>query len=235
VVADPFVVGLILHEALGHASEGDIVATGGSVLAGKRGEMIASELVTIVDEGVVEGGYYLPFDDEGVEKGRTMIVDRGRLTGYLTDRQAAHKMEAETTGNGRAEDFESMPLVRQSNYYMLEGDMTMEELIEDMDYGLLIQGKGTRGGQVDPGQGTFTFGVGPSKIIEKGKLGELVRGVVISGSILETLKTVDGVGDKTEIRTSVFGGCGKGGQQVTVGMGGPHVRIGKMTIGGRAE
>ena len=115
---------------------------------------------------------------------------------------------------------------------MKPGDMSFEELIEDIDYGFYIKGRGATGGQVDTGMGTFTFSVGPSYIIEKGKLKELVRGVTISGLILETLKTIDGVGKDFQVRTSVFGGCGKSGQMVRVGDGGPHVRVRKMTVGG---
>ena len=81
--------------------------------------------------------------------------------------------------------------------------------------------------------GTFTFSVGPSKIIRGGRLAETVRGVVISGLILDTLKTIDAVGKDLAIRTNVFGGCGKMGQTVRVGFGGPHVRVQKMTVGGR--
>ena len=112
-------------------------------------------------------------------------------------------------------------------------DYKFEELIEDIDFGIYIRGKGATGGQVEVGMGTFTFGVGPSKIIKNGELAETVRGVVISGFILETLKTIDAVGEDLTIRTSIFGGCGKMGQTVRVGFGGPHVRVRKMTVGGR--
>jgi TldD protein len=233
VVADPEVFDLLLHEAFGHASEGDIVSTGESVLYKKMGAQLASELVTIIDEGTVKGGYFYPFDDEGVEKGKTVVVENGVLKSYIHDRKSAMQLGAESTGNGRAQDFENIPIVRQTNYYMQPRDQKFEELIEDIDFGIYVRGKGTTGGQVSPGTGTFTFGVGPSKVIKNGKLAETVRSVVISGSILETLKTIDAVGEDFEIRTDVFGGCGKDGQRAWVGGGGPHVRIRKMTVGGR--
>ena len=106
-------------------------------------------------------------------------------------------------------------------------------MIEGIDFGIYVREKGRAGGQVETGMGTFTFGVGPSNVIRNGELAEIVRGVVISGSILETLKTVDAVGKDIKIITSVFGGCGKMGQRALVGLGGPHVRVRKMTIGGR--
>jgi TldD protein len=115
---------------------------------------------------------------------------------------------------------------------MEKGNCSQKELIEDIDNGLYILGRGATGGEVDVGQGAFTFNVGPSYIIKKGELDEMVRGVSISGMILDTLRGVTGVGKETEIRTSVFGGCGKSGQTVRVGLGGPHVKIREMLVGG---
>jgi TldD protein len=233
VVVDPDIVGVLLHEAFGHASEGDLVSTGESVLNKKIGTRLASENVTIVDEGVVEGGYYYPYDDEGTEKERTIIVQKGILKNFIHDRESALQLDAESTGNGRAQDFENMPIVRQTNYSMQPGDCKLDELVEDIDSGVYIRGKGMSGGEVEVGMGTFTFNVGPSRIIRKGELAETVRGVVISGLILETLKTIDAIGKDFEMKTSVFGGCGKMGQRASVGFGGPHMRVRKMTVGGR--
>ncbi|MCX8188210.1 MAG: TldD/PmbA family protein [Nitrososphaeria archaeon] len=232
VVVDPEVIGLLLHEAFGHASEGDLVSTRESVLFGKVGEKVASDTVTIVDDNV-ENGYFYPYDDEGTEKKKVVVVEDGILKGYLHDTYSASKLDSKPTGNGRAQDFENIPIVRQTNYFMLPKDYSFEELIEDIDYGIYVGGKGATGGQVDVGMGTFTFSVGPSKVIRNGKLAEMVRGVVISGLILDTLKTVDAVGKDLSIRTNVFGGCGKMGQTVRVGFGGPHVRVQKMIVGGR--
>jgi TldD protein len=233
VVVDPDVIGLLLHEAFGHASEGDLVSTQESVLYGRIGEKIASDKVTIVDDGVVENGYFYPFDDEGTAKKRTVVVEDCVLKGFLHDIFSSSKFGVEPTGNGRAQDFENVPIVRQTNYFMLPRDYSFDELLEDIDYGIYVSGKGATGGQVDVGMGTFTFSVGPSKVIRGGRLAETVRGVVVSGLILDTLKTIDAVGKDLAIRTNVFGGCGKMGQTVRVGFGGPHVRVRKMTVGGR--
>jgi TldD protein len=233
VVVDPEIVGVLLHEAFGHASEGDLVSSGESVLNNRTGSRLASEDVTIVDEGVVERGYYCPFDDEGVRKEKTVIVEKGVLKGFIYDRKSASKLGGKATGNGRAQDFENLPIVRQTNYVMQPSTCQFEELIEDIDSGVYVRGRGSTGGEVEVGMGTFTFGVGPSKIIRKGELAETVRGVVISGSILDTLKTVDAVGKDLVVKTGVFGGCGKSGQRAPVGFGGPHIRVRKMTVGGR--
>ncbi|MHA1506957.1 MAG: TldD/PmbA family protein [Candidatus Asgardarchaeia archaeon] len=232
IVADPKLVGLILHEAAGHASEGDLVMKGESIFSGKINEKIGSELVNIVDEGVVDGGYFVPFDDEGIPKGRTIVVDKGVLKNYLTSRDIAHKLGLEPTGNGRADGPYSLPIVRQTNYYMEPGDFKLEELIEDIKYGLYVSGEGSVGGQVDVAQGTFTFHAGSAYLIKDGEVGEAVKGVAVSGQIFEVLKGVDGVGKDLEISTSIFGACGKNGQRVKVGDGGPHVRIREVIIGG---
>jgi len=233
VVADPRLIGLILHEAFGHALEGDLVYSGASVLAGKLGMQVAAPQVTIVDEGVVNGGYFIPYDDEGNRKGKTVVVEEGVLKSYLTSRASAGALKAPVTGNGRAQDFASPPIVRQTNLYMVGGDWGLDEMIEDIEFGLYLTGKGAGGGEVDTAAGAFTFSVGPSRIIRKGELAEMVRGVVVSGMVLETLKGVEAVGKDVNVRTTVFGGCGKEGQTVKVGFGGPHVRIKGVTVGGR--
>jgi TldD protein len=233
VVVDPEVLGVVLHEAFGHAAEGDFVANRSSVLHKMVGTQIASEQVTVIDEGVVEGGFYCPYDDEGVKKERTVVVEEGILRNYLLDRHSAEEIGGTSTGNGRAQDFQNLPIVRQTNLYVEAGDYSLEEMIEDVDYGIFVEAKGLQGGEVNPGMGSFTFGVGPSRIIEKGELKDIVKGVVISGSILDTLKTVDAVGKDVKITTNAFGGCGKFGQRAWVGDGGPQMRIKKMTVGGR--
>lgn len=232
VVADPDLVGLILHEAFGHASEADLVTTKESVLDGCLGKEVADPLVTIIDDGMTEGGYLLPYDDEGVAKSRQVVVEKGILKGLLHSRETAYKMQAASTGNARAQGFGDKPIVRQTNFFMEAGGHSFGELTEDVDGGLYICGKGARGGEVDVGLGTFTFRAGPSYLIRKGEVGEMIRGVSISGMILETLKSVDAVGKDASIRTSIFGGCGKDGQLARVGHGGPHIRIGRVTVGG---
>ncbi|MEM4519895.1 MAG: TldD/PmbA family protein [Sulfolobales archaeon] len=231
-IVDNDVVGLLLHEALGHASEGDLIVSGDSVLSGRIGERIASESVTVVDEGVVDGGYPVPYDDEGIPKGKTVIINKGVLIGYLCSREVATRLGLGLTGNGRAQDVMHNPLVRQTNYYMVGGDWDVEELFEGIPYGIYLKGLGSRGGEVRPSVGTYTFSIGPSYIVRNGEVAELVRGVTVSGMILETLKEVDAVANDVKITTNVFGGCGKDMQSVRVGFGGPHIRVKKVVVGG---
>ncbi|MEM1600443.1 MAG: TldD/PmbA family protein [Sulfolobales archaeon] len=231
-VVDNDVVGLLLHEALGHASEGDSITTKESVLQGRLGEKVASELVSVVDEGLITGGYPVPYDDEGTRKTKTFVVSQGILTGYLSSRRVASELGLGLTGNGRAQDFTHNTLVRQTNYYMVAGDWRVEELFEGISYGIYLKGVGAVGGEVRPSVGTYTFSIGPSYIIRNGEVAELVRGVSVSGMVLETLKEVDAVANDLKVSTSVFGGCGKGGQSVRVGTGGPHIRVRKVVVGG---
>ncbi len=232
-IVDNRLIGLLLHEAFGHASEGDSVVAGSSVLRDKLGQQVASDLVTIVDDGLVPGGYPVPYDDEGNPKRRTVIVENGILKHFLTSRYVASKLGLGVTGNARAQSFGHEPLVRQTNYYLEPRDWRVEELFEGIDRGIYLKGRGALGGQVDPSVGTFTFSVGPSYIIEHGEPKMLVRGVIVSGYILETLREIDAVARDLAIFTNVFGGCGKGGQMVRVGYGGPHVRVRKIVVGGR--
>ncbi|WFO76376.1 TldD/PmbA family protein [Desulfurococcaceae archaeon MEX13E-LK6-19] len=231
-ILDNEMVGLLLHEAFGHATEGDIVAGKGSILYGKVGEKVASKHVTIVDDGLIEGGYFVPYDDEGVKKRKVKTVENGVLKRFLQSRTTATLLGMELTGNARAQDYEHQVLVRQTNTYMEPGDYSVEELFEGVKKGVYVRGRGALGGQVDTSMGTFTFTAGPSYLIEKGEIKELVRGVMLSGMILETLKNVDAVAKDLKVKTSVFGGCGKDGQLARVGDGGPHIRVKKITIGG---
>ncbi|MDK6028126.1 TldD/PmbA family protein [Ignisphaera sp. 4213-co] len=231
-VVDNELIGLLLHEAFGHASEGDSVLYNVSVLKGRVGEKVASESVTIVDDGSVEGGYPIHYDDEGAEKKKTVIVDKGILKTFLSSRYVAGELGIGLTGNARAQDITFNAIVRQTNFYMLPGDAKVDELFEGISEGIYLRGRGAMGGQVDPSMGTFTFNVGPSYIIKNGEIEKLVRGVTVSGNILDVLKNVELVANDLKVSTSVFGGCGKASQLVRVGDGGPHIRVSKIVVGG---
>ncbi len=232
VIFDNEMVGLLLHEAFGHATEGDIVEAGGSVLEGRLGTRIASEYVTVVDNGRIEGGFYVPYDDEGTPKYKTVTVEKGILKTYLHSLATAEKLGGEPTGNARVMDYRQPYLVRQTNTYMEAGDWDVEELFRDTGEGIYVRGRGAMGGQVDPAMGTFTFTAGPSYMIKNGEIAGIIRGVMLSGNILETLKNVDAVAKDLKVTTSVFGGCGKDGQRVRVGDGGPHIRVRNFVLGG---
>ncbi len=234
VVLEPEVVGLLIHEALGHASEADLVLSGASVLQGLLGQRIAVEEISISDDGRHPDGYFVPFDDEGVRKTKTRVVEKGILKSYLTGRAEAGELGVEPTGNSRVMSYKDPLLVRQTNYYIEPGDWKPDEILEAAgDNSIYVTAKGAKGGEVDPGMGTFTFGVGISWTIENGEPAKPLRGVSIGGFILDVLKKVEAVGRDLKVTTSVFGGCGKGGQLVRVGDGGPHLLVGELIVGGR--
>ena len=226
-VIGPNVVGVFIHEAMGHLAEADLTLSG-SVLYEMLGKQIASEDVTVYDDGTVEGALgSFKYDDEGVRTQKTALIEKGTLTGLMHNRETAHKLDMEPTGNARAEDFRFEPIIRMRNTYLAAGDSSFEELIEGIDFGYYL--KSFRGGQANL-DGTFQVGIQEAYEIVKGKLGDAVRSASISGNTLETLHKVDAVGRDFELWP---GRCGKG-QTAFICDGGPHIRVGEVTIGGGA-
>ena len=224
-VLDNDLLGLIVHEAFGHTAEADLVLAG-TVLTGKVGEKVASELVTIIDSPGPEYAYgWVPYDDEGVKGKDVVIVERGVLKGYMHTRETASVMRAEPTGNGRAESYNYAPIVRMRNTYMAAGDWSPEEIIEETKEGFYLR-KGMHG-QADS-NGEFMFAVQEAWEIRNGELVKPYRGVAVSGNAIDVLKSVDAVGKDLVIASPGF--CGKT-QVVPVDGGGPHIRC-KITIGG---
>ncbi len=232
VILDPALVGLISHEAFGHTVEADFVLSG-SAAKDKLGQQVASELVTLVDSGVPDGdgtpAGTLMVDDEGVLTRKAVIIDQGVLRSYLFDRETAARFGFEPTGNARAFEYSDEPLIRMRNTYIEPGDWALDEMLEDMGHGYLLKGSGP--GQADS-SAEFMFGVQEAHRVEGGEVGELLRGVTISGNAFEVLSSVDAVGrDFTFDMGSGF--CGKY-QLAKVDGGGGHLRC-KAIIGGRQE
>lgn len=230
VILAPSIVGLLVHEAIGHTVEADFVQAG-SVAAGKIGLRVGSELVTLCDSGVSEfyrgAGGTIPVDDEGVIAGRTVIIDKGILTSYLHNRESAAHYGVAPTGNARAWEYADEPLIRMRNTYIKPGEQTLEQLISEIDDGFLLDGP--LNGQADA-TGEFMFAVARAHRIRKGKLAEMMRGATISGSAFDVLRSVDGV--SKEFKWDMGSGyCGKG-QMMKVDAGGPYLRC-EVLIGGR--
>jgi TldD protein len=226
-IIGPNVVGVFMHEAMGHLAEADLTLSG-SVLYDKLGKQIASDLVTVYDDGTVEGAFgSFKYDDEGVRTQKTPLIEKGTLTGLMHNRETAQKLNTEPTGNARAEDFRFEPIIRMRNTYLAPGDRNFEELSEDVDFGYYL--KSFRGGQANL-DGTFQVGIQEAYEIVKGQLRDAVRSASISGNTLETLRKVDAVGRDFELWP---GRCGKG-QTAFICDGGPHIRVGEVIIGGGA-
>lgn len=225
-VFDNELAGVFVHEAVGHACEGDAIVDGTSILKGKMGEKIGSELVSIIDNPALEGGFgsYVR-DSEGMEGEEVRLIENGVLKGYLHSGQSAAELGEKGNGHARAEDYASTPIVRMSNTYMERGESEVDEVL-DVRKGLYL--KGMSGGSVDTFTGQFMFRCEQAFEIENGSLGKALRDVSITGGVLDTMGKVELVGKDFELGP---GFCGKGGQMANVSDGGPHIRVSSARVG----
>jgi TldD protein len=222
--------GILLHEAIGHGLEADFNRRRTSAFTNLMGRRVASEVCTIVDDGT------LPFrrgslnmDDEGTPTSRTVLIERGVLRGYITDRLNARLMGIPLTGNGRRESFQSIPLPRMTNTFMLAGESDPQEIIRSVRRGLYAVSFG--GGQVDITSGKFVFSASEAYLIEDGAVTRPVKGATLIGNGPEILTKVSMVGHDLKLDEGV-GTCGKDGQTVPVGVGLPTIRVDEITVGG---
>jgi TldD protein len=230
VVLGPGWPGILLHEAIGHGLEGDFNRKGVSAFAGRLGQKVASELVTVVDDGTIPNRRgSLNVDDEGTPTGRTVLIDNGVLTGYMQDRLNARLMKMAPTGNGRRESYAHPPMPRMTNTFMLAGQDDPEEIIRSVQNGLYAVVFG--GGQVDITSGKFVFSASEAYLIEDGRVTAPVKGATLIGNGPDALTRVSRVGHDLKLDEGV-GTCGKDGQSVPVGVGLPTIRIDGMTVGG---
>ncbi len=223
--------GTMIHEAIGHGLEADLAQQGLSVYSGRIGEVVASPLVTVVDDPTLprrRGSY--AFDDEGTVSRRTVLVEEGVLKGYLYDRLTALKDGVKSSGNGRRESYQNRPIPRMSNTLILPGKMKPEEIVHSVEKGLLVKKMG--GGQVNTVNGDFVFEVSEGYLIEKGTVSEPVRGAILSGNGPQVLKEIDMVGDDLGFG---IGTCGKDGQGVPVADAQPTLRIPEIVVGGQQD
>ncbi|WP_405308698.1 MULTISPECIES: TldD/PmbA family protein [Methanobrevibacter] len=226
-IADPLLTGVLIHEALGHAVEGDLILQNDSILKGRLGEKIASDIVNIFDDASKRDGFgYYPYDVEGVKTKPNQLVKDGQLISFLNSRETASKLGMKSSGNARS-IIADKPIVRMSNTFLQPGDNSFDEMIEDVPDGIYL--KGSRGGQVDTAKGIFQFNAAEGYMIKNGEISTPVRDVSLSGNILETLKNIDAIGNDFKLSA---GFCGKGGQTAHVGDGGPHTRILNALVGG---
>jgi TldD protein len=222
--------GVLFHEAVGHGLEGDFVRKGTSYYTGKIGENVASNRVSVVEDGSIpdlRGTFDI--DDEGTEPQQNILIEAGVLRMFMTDRITSQALDAARTGNGRRQSYRFPPLVRMTNTYLYNGDDDVDQMIRDTKSGLFARNLG--GGEVDETTGNFTFGVLEGYKIEDGKITSPVRGATLVGSGPEIMKRIDRVGPDLKFWP---GTCGKG-QWVPVSAGAPTLRIGSMTVGGEQQ
>jgi len=229
VVLDNHLTGVFTHEAFGHLSEADFIYKNKDFQKKmKLGTVFGKDILNIYDSGLdanMRGGYF--YDDEGVPAQKTQLIKDGILTGRLHSRETAGMMGEEPTGNARALNYRFAPIVRMSSTYIEAGNSTFEEMIADVEDG--IYACGMLGGNTDLEM--FTFSSAKAYSIKNGKIEGMVRDVVLSGNVFETLKGIDKIG-RDEKLYGGMGGCGKDGQSpLPVSDGGPHIRIQNVLVG----
>jgi len=222
--------GVLLHEAVGHGLESDFNRRGTSLYSGRVGERVASELVTIYDDGnLPEERGSLNVDDEGVPGQHKVLVERGILRGYMQDVLNARLMGVTSTGSGRRQSFRFLPQPRMCNTYMPDGDSTFDEIVASTKRG--IYAKSFAGGQVEISKGDFVFMVGEGYLVEDGRITTPIKNATIVGNGPNAMTKVVAVGNDGRLARRHYT-CGKGGQHVPVGVGMPTVKIASITVGG---
>jgi TldD protein len=223
--------GVLFHEACGHGLEADLVAKGASVFRDRVGQRVASTGVTLVDDGTMsdEWGFFA-IDDEGHPAQRNVLIEDGILTDYLWDRLRARKQGRASSGNGRRQSYQHLPMVRMTNTYLLAGADDPATIVADTAHGVYVKHLG--GGQVNTATGDFVFGMTEAYLIEGGEITEPLREGNLIGNGPEVLTMIDAIGD--DFAMGPPGTCGKDGQGVPVGDGVPTLRVARLTIGGTA-
>ncbi len=224
--------GILFHEACGHGLEADHILKDLSVFAHRVGEQVASPLVTLVDDATMgrEWGAFA-VDDEGHPGARNVLIDHGVLTDYMWDLLRARKEGRESSGNGRRETYQHLPMVRMTNTFLVGGTDDPEEIVRQTAHGVFVAQLG--GGQVNTATGDFTFGATEAYLIEDGQITEPLRDTNLIGNGPEILRLIDAVGDDFAMGSP--GTCGKQGQGVPVGTGQPTLRVSALTVGGTAR
>ncbi|MFS8071093.1 MAG: TldD/PmbA family protein [Byssovorax sp.] len=230
VVLGPGDSGILLHEAVGHGLEADFNRKGTSNYAGQVGKPVASELCTVVDDAtLLQSRGTINIDDEGNEPSRSVLIENGKLVGYMHDRHSAKHYKLTPTGNGRRESFGSAPLPRMTNTILLAGPHEPEEMLKSVKKGIFARKFG--GGQVDISNGDFVFSLTESYLIEDGKITAPLKGVNLIGNGPDVLRKVTMLGNDVQVSDGIWT-CGKDGQSVPVGVGCPSIKIDRITVGG---
>ncbi len=224
--------GVLFHEACGHGLEADLVAKGASVYRGKVGELVASPLVTLVDDGTMTHEWgAIAIDDEGHPSQYNVLIENGILTDYMWDYLRARKEGRPQSGNGRRQSYKDLPMVRMTNTYVLNGEENPADIIKDTASGVYVAHLG--GGSVNTATGDFVFGMTEAYLIENGEITEPLREGNLIGNGPQVLRDIDRLGNDFAMGNP--GTCGKDGQGVPVGDGQPTLRVKSMTIGGTAS
>ena len=233
VVLGPGWPGILLHEAIGHGLEADFNRKKTSAFAGLVGKRVASEKCTVVDNGtMVNRRGSLNVDDEGMPTQNTVLIEKGILKGYMSDKLSARLMGIHDTGNGRRESYEHIPMPRMTNTYMLAGQDDPQDIIRSVKKGVFAVNFG--GGQVDITNGKFVFSASEAYMIEDGQITAPLKNATLIGNGPDVLTRVSMVGSDLQLDEGI-GTCGKDGQSVPVGVGIPTIKVDRLTVGGTGE
>jgi TldD protein len=230
VVLAPGDSGILLHEAVGHGLEADFNRKGTSNYADQIGNIVASELCTVVDDAtLLQSRGSINVDDEGNEPESSVLIEKGKLRGYMQDRHSANFFKTKSTGNGRRESFACAPMPRMTNTILLAGPHDPEEILKSVKRGVFAKKFG--GGQVDISNGDFVFSLTESYLVEDGKITAPLKGVNLIGNGPDAMRKVTMLGHDVEVSDGIWT-CGKDGQSVPVGVGCPTIKISGITVGG---
>ncbi len=230
VILAPGHSGVLVHEAVGHLLEADFIRKKTSIFWNKMGKKVGSSQITIYDDPTIpnfRGSYNI--DDEGTTPKKTLLINKGNMTGLLQDRLSAKLMKKPLTGHGRRENYTCIPIPRMSNTYIDRGEYSPEEIIKSVKKGFYAQKY--QGGQVED-SGKFTFSVNSGFLIENGKLTSPTKQATLIGTNIDILNDIEMIGSDLKFGLQT-GSCGKEGQTVPVNDGCPTIKIAKMTVGGQ--
>lgn len=220
--------GVLIHEAVGHSLEATTVAKKISVLSDKLGKKIASDMVTVIDDGTIpESWGSILIDDEGNISKKNVCIENGILKGYLIDEVNSKKMKMKPTGSGRRENYHYIPTSRMTNTNLMPRNNTIEEMIKSIDYGLYAKKMG--GGSVDPSTGDFNFAVDEAYLIENGEIKDMVKGASLIGNTLDVMKNIEMISNDLDTDT---GFCGSASGYVPVTCGQPTIKVSSILVGG---
>ncbi|MBN2795072.1 MAG: TldD/PmbA family protein [Clostridia bacterium] len=227
VVLSPLATGIFTHESFGHKSESDFMV-GDEAMAKEwsLGKKVASDCVTIIDDGNEQGSGFVQFDDEGTKAKKTQIITQGILTGRLHSAATATALNEGLTSNARAMNFEFEPIVRMTTTYIEKGKRKKDDIVAEIENGIFID-------TIRHGSGMSTFTLAPNRAykIEKGKITQPVKVSVVTGNVFSTLDEIDAVSEEFDLHSFVGGGCGKMEQfPLPVGFGGPFIRVKKLKV-----
>ena len=229
VIIDNGFGGVIFHEACGHGLEATSVAKGNSVFAGKIGQMIASPVVSAVDDGTIPNEWgTINIDDEGTPSRRNLLIENGILKGYMIDKLNGRRMGMTSTGSGRRESYKYAPTSRMTNTFILNGKSSLNEMISSVEKGIYAKYMG--GGSVNPATANFNFAVMEGYLIENGKITSPVRGATLIGFGSEILKKIEMVGNNLAYGQGM---CGSVSGSLCTNVGQPAIKVSEITVGGR--